>query len=138
MLTKKLKTLPNAETSPESTPNSPASTVSSESSQSSEYTSEAQKSTSSSPDDTETDTDSTSNDTQSITSQTSTASDRTLRPRIPISYNETLLQHLHRGPQIKTLNNLSIPLPDSSDEDTEDTDEPTQEGTCKDTDTVSK
>ena len=97
--------------------------MSSESSQSSEYTSESQKSTSSSPDDTETDTASTSDDTQSITSQTSTASDRTLRPRIPISYNETLLQCLHRRPLIKILNNLSIPLPDSSDEDTEDTDE---------------
>ena len=120
------KNTPNAETSPESSPNSPAPTVSSESSQLSEYTSESQKSTSSSPDDTETDTDSTSDDMQSITSQTSTASDRTLRPRIPINYNETLLQRLHGRPQIKTLNNLSIPLPDSSDEDTEDTDELTK------------
>ena len=75
---------------------------------------------------------------QSITSQISTASDRTLRPRIPISYNETLLQHLHGRPQIKTLNNLSIPLPDSSNEDAEDTDELTQEGMCKDTDTASE
>ena len=110
----------------------------SESSQISEDATEFQKSTSSSPDDTETDTDSTSDDTQSITSQTSTASDRTPRPGFPISYNETLLHHLHRRSQIKTLNNLSIPLPDSSNEDTEDTDELTQEETCKDTDTVSK
>ena len=75
---------------------------------------------------------------QSITSQTSTTSDRTLRPRIPISYNEALLQCLHGRPQINTLHNLSIPLPDSSNEDTEDTDELKQEETCKDTDTVSK
>ena len=110
--------------------------MSSESSQSSESTSELQKSTSSSPDDTETDTDSTtSDDTQSITSQTSTVSDRTLRPRIPISYNETLLQCLHGRPQIRTLNNLSIPLPDSSEEDT---DELTQGETGEDTDTMSK
>ena len=79
-----------------------------------------------------------SDDTQSITSQTSTASERTLRPRIPFSYNETLLQCLHGRPQIRTLNNLSIPLPDSSEEDTEDTDELTQQETCKDTDTMSK
>ena len=112
--------------------------MSSESSQLSEYTSESQKSTSSSPDDTETDTDSTSDDMQSITNQTLTASVRTLRPRIPISYNETLLQCLHRRPLIKTLNNLSMPLPDSCEEDIEDTDELTQKETCKDTDTVSK
>ena len=68
---------------------------------------------------------------QSITSQISTASKRTVRPRIPISYNETLLQRLHGRPQIKTLNNLSIPLPDSSDEDTEDTEELSHEETCK-------
>ena len=119
-----VKDTPKAETRPESGPNSPAPTVLSESS---EPTSELQKSTTTSPDDTETDTDSTSsNDMQSTTSQTSTASNRTLRPRIPISYNETLLKHLHGKSQVKTLNNLSIPLPDSSDEDTEDTDEHTQ------------
>ena len=118
---------PNAEAIQEVGPDTPAPTVSSESC---EPTSESQKSTSCSPDDTETDTDSTSSDdTQSITSQTSTASSRTLRPRIPISYNETLLKHLHRRPQIRTLNNLSIPLPDSSNEETEDTDEHTQEDT---------
>ena len=45
---------------------------------------------------------------------------------MPISYNETVLKCLHGKPQIRTLNNLSIPLPiDSSSEDidTEDTDE---------------
>ena len=135
---KEIKNTPNAEASPESSPNSPTPTGSSKSSQSSEYTSELQKSTSSSPYDTETDTDSTSDDMQSITSQTSTASDHTLRPRIPISYNETLLQCLHGRPQIKTMNNLSIPLANSSDEDTADTDKATQEESCEDTDTISK
>ena len=122
-----IKNTPNTETSPESSPHSPAPTVSSESSQSIEYTSESQKSTSSSPEDTETRTDSTSDYMQCITTQTSIASDRALRPRIPISYNETLLQCLQGRPQIKALNNLCIPLPDSSDEDTEDIDELTQE-----------
>ena len=112
--------------------------MSSESSQSSEDTSQSQNSTSSSPNDTETDSDATSDDTQSVTSQTSLASDRSLRPRIPISYNETLLQCLHGRPQVKTMNNLSIPLPDSSDEDTEDTVEATQEEKHEDTDTASK
>ena len=135
---KEIKNTPNAETSPESSPTLPAPTRSSESSQSSEYTSESQNSTSLSPNDTETDSDSTTNDMQSITSQTSIASDRSLRPRIPISYNETLLQCLHGRPQVKTLNNLSIPLPDSSDEDTEDTDDTTQEEKYKDTNTMSK
>ena len=36
------------------------------------------------------------------------------------------------------MNNLSIPLPDSSDEDTEDTVEATQEEKCEDTDTVNE
>ena len=99
-----------------------------------------QKSTSSSPDDTDTDSTS-SDDTLSITSQISTANNRTLRPRLPISYNETLLKCLHGRSQIKTLHNLSIPLPDSSNEETqvtddhtqEDTDEHIQEDTNKDT-----
>ena len=112
--------------------------MSSESSQSNAHTSELQNSTCSSPNDTETDSDSTRDDMQSIASQTSIASDRSLRLRIPISYNETLLQCLHGRPQVKTLNNLSIPLPDSSDEDTEDTDETTQEEKCKESDTMSK
>ena len=42
---------------------------------------------------------------------TSTTSDRQLRPRVPISYNETVLKHLHGQPQVRTFNNLSIPLP---------------------------
>ena len=114
---------PNAETIPESSPNSPAPTVLSESRQSSESTSVLQESASSSLEGTEPDTASTtSNDTQSITSQTYTASDRTLRPIIPISNNEALLTHLHGRPQIRTSNNLSIYLPDSSSEETEDTD----------------
>ena len=59
---------------------------------------------------------------------TSTTSDRQLRPRVPISYNETVLQQLHGQPQVRTFNNLSIPLPgDSTEEDTdlevEETDE---------------
>ena len=87
-----------------------------ESSESSEPTSESQKS-SSSTDDTETDFTS-SDDTQSTTSQTLIASNRTLRPRIPINYNETLLKHLCGRPQIRILNNLSIPLPDSSNKET--------------------
>ena len=59
---------------------------------------------------------------------TSTTSDRQMRPRVPISYNETVLKHLHGQPQVRTFNNLSIPLPgDSTEEDTnlevEETDE---------------
>ena len=51
---------------------------------------------------------------------TSTTSDRQLRPRVPISYNETVLQRLHGQPWVRTLNNLSIPLPgDSTEEDTD-------------------
>ena len=66
------------------------------------------------------------------------ASNRTLRPKIPISYNETQLEHLHGRPHIKTLNILSIPLPDSSDEDTEDTDENIKEDTREVTYAMSK
>ena len=48
------------------------------------------------------------------------AGDRQLGPHMPISYNETVLKHLHGKPQIRTLNNVSIPLPiDSSSEDTD-------------------
>ena len=66
-----------------------------------------------------------SDDSQSTTSESSlasTASDRQLRPRYPISYNEKLLARLHGLPQVKTFNNLSIPLP-SSDSNSEDTPE---------------
>ena len=56
--------------------------------------------------------------TTSDSSLASTTSDRQLRPRYPISY-EKLLARLHRLPQVKTPNNLSIPLP-SSDSNSED------------------
>ena len=46
-----------------------------------------------------------------------------------VNVKGTLLKYLHGRSQIKTLNNLSIPLTDSSDEDTEGTDEGTQEDT---------
>ena len=64
-----------------------------------------------------------SEDSQFTTSESSlasAASNRQLRPRYPISYNEKLLARLHGLPQIKTLNNLSIPLP-SSNSNLEDT-----------------
>ena len=72
--------------------------------------------------DEESDTPSTSS-RESNTSTRSTTSERQLRPRIPICYNETFLTRLQGRPQVKTLNNISIPLPivseseDSSDED---------------------
>ena len=65
------------------------------------------------------------NDSQSTTSDNSlasTTSDRQLRPRYPISYNETLLARLNRIPHIRTFNNLSIPR-SASDSDLEDTPE---------------
>ena len=88
---------------------------------SSEYSSPSSSQTSPSYD---TEEDETSGD-ESIAS---TTSDRQLRPRVPISYNETVLQQLHGQPQVGTFNNLSIPLPgDSTEEDTdlevEETDE---------------
>ena len=55
----------------------------------------------------------------------STTSDRQLRPHAPISYNETVLKQLHGQPQVRTLNNLSIPLPSHSAE--EDADSKTSE-----------
>ena len=121
---------PNAESIPESSPKSPAPTESSESNESSEPTSESQKSTSSSPDDTDTDTYSTSSDAVH-SSQISTASNRTLQTRLPITKNETLLQCLHRRPQIRTLHNVSIPLPDCNNKETQETDENTWEDTDK-------
>ena len=64
-------------------------------------------------------------DDESITSATS---DRQLRPRVPISYNETVLKHLHGQPLVRTFNNLSIPLPgDSTEEDTDPEVEETNE-----------
>ena len=117
---------PNTGAIPESSPDSPTPTESSESSESSDPMIESQKSASSSSED-DIDTGSTSSDdTQSTTNvQISTASNRTLRPRVPIKYNETLLKCLHRRPQIRTLHNVSIPFPDSSDEGTQETDEHT-------------
>ena len=108
---------PNAETIPESSPYFSAPTKSNEFSESSEPSSESQKSISSSPYGTDTDSTS-SDDTQSTTIQTSTASNRTLRSILPINYNETLLRCLCRRPQIRTLHNVSIPFPDSNDEET--------------------
>ena len=55
-------------------------------------------------------------DSQSTTSDSylaSTTSDRQLRLRYPISYNEKLLARLTGIPQIRTCNNLSIPIPAS-------------------------
>ena len=68
---------------------------------------------------------SSSSDDESIAS---TMSNRQLRPRVPISYNETVLKNLHGQPQVRTCNNLSIPLPtDSSEEDTDLESEETEE-----------
>ena len=47
-------------------------------------------------------------------------SDRQLRPRYPINYNEKVLTKLHGLLQIKTFNNLSIPLPVTESESEED------------------
>ena len=69
--------------------------------------------------------DSSSSDDESIAT---TMSDRQLRPRIPISYNETVLKKLHGQPQVRMCNSLSIPLPtDSSKEDTDSESEETEE-----------
>ena len=72
-----------------------------------------------------TETSTSSDDNQSTSSDNSlasTTSNRQLRPRYPISYNEKLLARINGIPQVKALNNLSIPLP-SSDSDSEDTPE---------------
>ena len=59
----------------------------------------------------------TTSDDESIVS---TTSDKELSPCAPISYNETVLNHLHGEPRVKTLNNVSIPLlSDSWEEDTD-------------------
>ena len=52
-------------------------------------------------------------------------SDRQFRPRYPINYNEKLLTQLHETPQIRTFNNISIPLPvtDTKSEDTSEEEE---------------
>ena len=88
------------------TPGTPNSTLSEDSSPSSSQTSPSY----------ETEEESTSDDESIVF----TTSDRQLRPHAPISYNETVLKQLHGQPQIRTLNNLSIPLPsDSTEEDTD-------------------
>ena len=50
----------------------------------------------------------------------STTCDRQWRPQVPISYNETVLKQLHGQPQVRTFNNLSIPLPSDSTEENTD------------------
>ena len=96
------------------TPGTPRSTSSKDSSSSSSQTSPSY----------DTEEEETSDD-ESITS---TTSDRQLRPRVPISYNETVLKCLHGQPQVRTFNNLSIPLPgDSTEEDTDPQVEETDE-----------
>ena len=68
---------------------------------------------------------SSSSDDESIAS---TMSDRQLRPQVPISYNETVLKKPHGQPQVRTCNNLSIPLStDSSEADTDLKSEETEE-----------
>ena len=58
--------------------------------------------------------------TNSEISTTSMLSDHQLRPRYPINNNETVLTKLHGLLQIKTFNNLSIPLPVTESESEED------------------
>ena len=64
-----------------------------------------------------------SDDTMSTNSEISTTSmisDCQLRSRYPINYNEKVLTKLHRLLQIRTFNNLSIPLPVTESESEED------------------
>ena len=97
-----------------------------ESSPSSPATTSTDPETETTSTDTTTDTSSdasSSDDTMSTSSEistTSTISDRQLRPRYPINYSETVLTKLHGLPQIKTFNNLSIPLPVTESESEED------------------
>ena len=97
-----------------------------ESSPSSPATTSTDPETETTSTDTTTDTSSdasSSDDTMSTSSEistTSTMSDRQLRPRYPINYNETVLTKLHGLLQIKTFNNLSIPLPVTESESEED------------------
>ena len=77
------------------TPGTPNGTSSEDSSPSSSHTSPSY--------DTE---EETTSDDESIVS---TTIDRQLRPWAPISYNETVLKQLHGQPQVRTLNNVSIP-----------------------------
>ena len=57
-----------------------------------------------------------------------------VRPHTHISYNETVLKHLQGQPQVRTLNNVSIPLPigsssEDTDLDTSETDEESEQFT---------
>ena len=63
-----------------------------------------------------------SSETESTTSTTSTASDQWLHPCLPIRYNEVYLKKLNGRSQIRTMNNLSIPLLKSKSEEEEDMD----------------
>ena len=66
---------------------------------------------------------SSSDDTMSTSSEISTTSMisyHQLRPRCLINYNKKVLTQLHRLPQIRTFNNLSIPLPVTETESEED------------------
>ena len=66
---------------------------------------------------------SSSDDTMSTSSEistTSTITNHQLRPRYPINYNEKVLTKLQGLPQIRTFNNLSIPLPVTESESEED------------------
>ena len=58
-------------------------------------------------------------DTESLSSQStaSTCSNRQLRPRLPICYNETFLVRLQGRPQVTVMPTLSTPLPLSSSEE---------------------
>ena len=66
-------------------------------------------------------------DSESLSGQStiSSCSDRQLRPRMPIHYNETFLMGLQGRPQVTIMPALSIPLPlSSSEEEDMDTTEP--------------
>ena len=66
---------------------------------------------------------SSSDDTMSTNSEISTTSmisDCQLRPRYPINYNKKVLTKLYGLLQIRTFNNLSIPLPVTEPESEED------------------
>ena len=57
-------------------------------------------------------------DSDSNISTMSTANNRHLSSHPPINYNETLLRKLHGFPQVRILNNVSIPIPEDTDEET--------------------
>ena len=63
----------------------------------------------------------------SAVSVTSTASTQILQPRLPITYNEASLSCLHRRPQVRMLNTMSISLPLSDEESPVSSDSNVQE-----------